>query len=158
MVVIAIQDPITTLILHIPTIIPRLFHHSTHHHPHRHQIMVMRVIGLMLTCVLPIPHLLLIPSIALLNHLQWGGHPLPLLPKARILTPVRKVFIMIVQPTSTTKLLSPILNWVTHHLSCILKLVTKVAGCQAILLRLLMSKRMRPLALRHRHQCTRWII
>lgn len=142
MVVIALQDPITTLILHIPTTIPHLFHHNNHHPPLRHQIMVMRVIGLILTCVLPTPHLLLILSIALLNYLQWGGHPLPLLPKARIPTPVRKVFIMIVQLTSTTKLPSPILNRVSHHLTCILKLVGKVAGCQAILLRLPNSKRM----------------
>lgn len=153
--VIVLQDPITTLILHIPKIIPHLFHHSTHHHPNRHQIMVMRVIGLILTCVLPIPHLLLRSITPLLHHPQRGGHPPPLFPKARILIPTRKVFIMIVQPTSTTiKLLSPIPNWVIHLLSCIPKLVTKVAASQTILLRLLMSKQTQPPALVHRHHCT----
>jgi len=55
-----------------------------------------------------------------------------------------KVFIIIAQPAGTTiKLLSPIPNW-----------VNKAAACQAIMLRLLMSKQMQAPVLPHRHHRT----
>lgn len=141
-----LQDPITILILHILIIIPHLFHHSTRHHPNRHQIMVMRAIGLILTFVLHIPPLLLRPITPLPSHPQLGGHPLILFPKARILILTREVFIMIVQTTST--------NRVIHPLTCSMKMVSKVVDYQTILLRVLMWKQMQPPALLHRHQCT----
>ena len=121
-------------------------------------LMFMRIIGLVITCILPIPHLPLWLITLPLILLQWGGHPLHLCPKVCILTPIRRVFIMIAHTTSTTiKLLIPILNFIIHHLWCILKLITKVAACQTITLRLLMSKQMLPPARLQRHRCTHWM-
>lgn len=145
---IVLQDPIMAPILHIPTITPH------DHHPQRHRAL-MKDIGLILACILPIPHHPLKPITPQLNLLQWGGHPLHLYPKFRILAPIRRTFIMIAHTTSTiVRLLIPILSLVIHHICYILQLITTVAACHTITQRVLISKQTHFPGIRNRHRCT----